>query len=62
MKKNSKKESNGEEASDSILGKLDKIIPGFGGFFKKAGESKVFGARIGEIRKEINRRFGAVKK
>lgn len=62
MKKKNRKKSNGEEVSESILGKLDKIIPGFHGFLKKAGESKIFGARMTTIRKEIDRRFGTAKK
>lgn len=62
MKKKTRKESGDENISDTILGKLDKIIPGFNGFLKKAGKSKIFGAKIGEIRKEIERRFNGVKK
>lgn len=58
MKNKTRKEASNENISESILGKLDKIIPGFNGFLKKAGESKIFGAKIGEIKKEIERRFG----
>jgi len=62
MKKKTRKESGDEGIADTILGKLDQIIPGFHGFLKKAGGSKIFGAKIGEIRKEIERRFGGVKR
>jgi hypothetical protein len=51
-----------QKASESVLGKVDKWIPGFHGFFKKVEGSKTFGPRIAEIRKEIERRFGGVKK
>ncbi|MBI2060272.1 MAG: hypothetical protein HYT87_10925 [Nitrospirae bacterium] len=50
-----------ERVSDQILGAVDKIIPGFHGFFKKAEKSGTFGPRIKEIRKKIERRFGRVK-
>jgi hypothetical protein len=55
--KNTKKET-----ADNILETVEKIIPGITGFFKKAEESKVFGWRIKEIREEINRKFGGLKK
>ena len=44
--------------ADSILGAVDKIIPGFRSFFKKGEQSKKFGSRIKQIREEINKRFG----
>lgn len=62
MKKKKETKASEEGAVEKVLTGLDKIIPGFGGFFRKAGESKVFGARIGEIRKEITRRFGGAAK
>lgn len=62
MKKRKQESVPEEGVVDKVLGGLDKVIPGFHGFLKKAGESKVFGARIGEIRKEIERRFGSAKK
>lgn len=61
MKKPGDKESS-QQTSEGVLGKLDKIIPGFHGFFKKMEGSKTFGAKIVGIRKEIERRFGGVKK
>lgn len=45
-------------ASEKVLETIGKIIPGFHGFFKKMEQSQTFGVRIGEIRKEIERRFG----
>lgn len=59
-KQHEKKE--GKEITDQILGTVDKIIPGIAGFFKKAQESKMFGLRIREIKEEINRKFGTLKK
>jgi hypothetical protein len=50
-----------ESVSEGILQKVGGIIPGFHGFFKKMEQSKTFGVRIGEIRKEIDRRFGSRK-
>ncbi|MBI4356927.1 MAG: hypothetical protein HY559_03515 [Gammaproteobacteria bacterium] len=50
------------EASDEVLKKVDKILPGIGSLFKKAEKSKVFGRGIQEIRKEMERRFGKGKK
>ena len=60
MKNGAKKESQ-QGVAEGILGKMDKIIPGFHGFFKKVEGSKTFGPRIAEIRKEIEKRFGKVK-
>ena len=56
MKKTEEKER--QNVSGSVLDKVDKIIPGFHGFFKKVEGSKTFGPRIAEVRKEIERRFG----
>lgn len=56
------KKSNQSGISNRILGQVDKIFPGFHGFFKKAEKSKTFGSRIAEIRKEIDRRFGHLEK
>lgn len=56
MKKTEEKEK--QNSSESVLGRMDKIIPGFHGFFKKVEGSKTFGPKIAEIRKEIDRRFG----
>ena len=47
--------------AETILGKIDQIIPGLQGFFKKVEKSPVFGGRFSEIRKEIEKRFGAGK-
>lgn len=55
-KKDEKKEK-GDLAGD-ILGAVDKIIPGFGSFFKKGEKSQKFGSQMKKIRDEINRRFG----
>lgn len=57
MKKTEEKDSS-QKTSEAVLGKLDKIVPGFHGFFKKVEESKTFGPKIAEIRREIERRFG----
>lgn len=46
------------DPADSILGTVDKIIPGFSSFFKKGEKSEKFGAQMKKIRDEINRRFG----
>lgn len=54
-------ESSGQkqkESSNKLIGKINKILPGFGSFFKKAEKTKTFGARMREIREEMNRRFG----
>ncbi len=51
-----------KEIADDILGAVEKIIPGFGGFFKKAEKTKKFGPRIKKIRDEINKDFGGLKK
>lgn len=61
MKHEEKKDAS-EEASDRVLGAVDRIIPGFQSLFKKAEESGTFGSRIRNIRKEMGRRFGRVKK
>lgn len=45
-------------SSSNVLETLGRIVPGFHGFFKKMEKSKTFGARMTEIRKEIDRRFG----
>lgn len=50
------------KTSETVLGTLGNIIPGFHGFFKKMEGSKTFGPKIAEIRKEIEKRFGGVKK
>ncbi|MBI1884699.1 MAG: hypothetical protein HYS08_10945 [Chlamydiae bacterium] len=47
-----------EDVADEILKKVGKVIPGFGSFFQKAQNSKIFGGRIKKIREEMNRRFG----
>lgn len=57
MKKPEEKEPS-QKTSEAVLGKLDKILPGFHGFFKKVEGSKTFGPKIAEIRKEIEKRFG----
>ena len=49
---------NKEDLADSILGTVDKIIPGFRSFFKKGEQSKKFGSRMKQIREKINKRFG----
>lgn len=56
------KKTEEKRTSEEVLGKLDKIMPGFRGFFKKVEGSKIFGPRIAEIRKKIERRFGGAKK
>ncbi len=61
MPQNQKKNQS-EGASEKVLDTLGKIIPGFHGFFRKAEQSKTFGPRMTEIRKEIDRRFGGEKK
>lgn len=61
MKQKEKKDAS-EEASDRVLGAVDRIIPGFQGLFEKAEKSGTFGPRIKGIRKEMDRRFGRVKK
>lgn len=48
--------------SDAVLKTADKIFPGFHGLFKKAENSKTFGSRLMEIRKEIERKFAKTKK
>lgn len=55
------KKNQSEGASGKVLETLGKIIPGFHGFFKKVEGSKTFGPKIAEIRKEIEKRFGAKK-
>ncbi len=60
MANDEKKEK--KEIADDILGAVEKIIPGFGGFFKKAEKTKKFGPRIKKIRDEINKDFGGLKK
>lgn len=61
MEMESKKERE-SEASEEVLKKADKILPGLHGLFKKAEKSKTFGRRLAEIRKEIQRKFGKGKK
>jgi len=51
-----------KEIADDILGAVEKIIPGFGGFFEKAEKTKKFGPRMKKIREEINRHLGGLKK
>ena len=60
MANDEKKEQ--KEIADDILGAMEKIIPGFGGFFKKAEKTKKFGPRMKKIREEINKRLGGLKK
>lgn len=60
MTNHEKKEK--REIADDIFETMDKIIPGFGSFFKKGEKSKKFGPQMKKIREEINRRFGGVKK
>ena len=57
-----RKQSDNGGVADSVLEMAGRIIPGFQGLFKKVEQSKIFGARISEIRKEIEKRFGNVKK
>lgn len=45
------------DLADSVLGTVDKIIPGFSSFFKKGEKSEKFGSQMKKIREEINRRF-----
>ncbi len=59
MANDEKKEK--KEIADEILGAVDKIIPGFGSFFKKGEKSKKFGPQMKKIREEIKRRFGSLK-
>ncbi len=47
-----------KDVADTILGTVDKIIPGFRSFFKKGEQSQKFGLRMKQIREEISRRFG----
>lgn len=56
---NEKKEK--QNVADSILGTVDKIIPGFNSFFKKGEKSEKFGSQMKKIRDEMNRRFGKKK-
>lgn len=56
MANNEKKEK--KDMASNILGTVDKIIPGFGSFFKKGEKSEKFGSQMKKIRDEINRRFG----
>ncbi len=60
MENQEKKEK--KEIADDIPGAVEKIIPGFGGFFKKAEKTKKFGPRMKKIREEINKRLGGLKK
>ncbi|MBI2067690.1 MAG: hypothetical protein HYW02_06365 [Deltaproteobacteria bacterium] len=53
-----RKEKETSEGSDKVLGTLNRLVPGFQGFFKKMEGSKVFGEKVKEIRKEMERRFG----
>lgn len=55
---NEKKEKQNVNVVDSILGTVDKIIPGFNSFFKKGEKSEKFSSQMKKIRDEINRRFG----
>ncbi|MDI6807480.1 MAG: hypothetical protein QME66_00660 [Candidatus Eisenbacteria bacterium] len=50
-----------EEIADDIFETVDKIIPGFGSFFKKGEKSEKFGDRMRKIREEINKRFGGMR-
>lgn len=61
MKKTEEK-GKSQKVSESILSKVDKLIPGFHGFFKRMEGSKTFGPKITEICKEIEHRFGGTKK
>lgn len=56
MNNNAKKDK--KEPAEGILATVSKIIPGFGSFFKKAEQTKMFGSQMKKIREEINRRFG----
>lgn len=56
------KKSPSQGASEKVLESLGRIVPGFHGFFKKMEKSKTFGARMTDIRKEIDRKFGTGKK
>ena len=53
---NEKKEK--QNVADSILGTVDKIVPGFRSFFKKGERNEKFGSQMKKIRDEMNRRFG----
>ena len=46
-----------KEPSNKLIDKINKVIPGFGSFFEKAEGTKTFGARMKQIRDEMNRRF-----
>lgn len=56
MANDEKKEK--KNVAGDILKTVDKIIPGFGSFFRKGEASGKFGAQMKKIRGEINRRFG----
>lgn len=60
--KQKEKKSSEQGASEKVLRKMDRVVPGFRGFFKTAEKSKTFGPRMKEIRREMERRFGKVKK
>ncbi len=60
MANDEKKEK--KEIADDILGAVEKIIPGFGGSFRKAEKTKKFGPRMKKIREELNKRLGGLKK
>lgn len=62
MARKTRKRSEPHGVSDQILDAMGRIVPGFHGFFKKMEKSQTFGARVGEIRKEIERRFSGTKK
>ena len=51
-----------KEIADDVIGAVEKIMPGFGGFFRKAEKTKTFGPRMKKIREEINKRLGGLKK
>jgi len=51
-----------KEIADDVIGAVEKIMPGFGGFFRKAEKTKKFGPRMKKIREEINKRLGGLKK
>ena len=56
------KKKGANPVQDEVLSQFDKVIPGFNKFFKHVERSKSFGSRMKDIRKEIERRFGKVKK
>lgn len=60
MANDEKKEK--KEIADDILGAVEKIIPGFGGSFRKAEKTKKFGPRMKKIREQLNKRLGGLKK